>query len=140
MLSSGGRVRRATVRRRRAARTASAGCRSTGCGAARPLTELAGDETGQTGLAVVLTQVQTEGTAMSGLEWFLSATLFVLYIVLLFTVCMLTFKKGHTLLGILGIFFPFLWLIGAILPAKRGSRFDVEQATRYQQNMADMTR
>jgi hypothetical protein len=77
---------------------------------------------------------------MSGLEWFFSATFFVLYIVLLFTVCMLTFKKGHTLLGIIGIFFPILWLIGAILPAKRGSRFDVEQSMRYQANMADMTR
>jgi hypothetical protein len=53
---------------------------------------------------------------------------------------MLTFKKGHTLLGIIGIFFPILWLIGAILPAKRGSRFDVEQSMRYQANMADMTR
>jgi hypothetical protein len=40
----------------------------------------------------------------------------------------LTFKKGHTLLGILGIFLPFLWLIGAILPAKPGSRFAAEQA------------
>jgi hypothetical protein len=77
---------------------------------------------------------------MSGLEWFFSVTFFVLYIVLLFTVCMLTFKKGHTLLGIIGIFFPILWLIGAILPAKRGSRFDVEQSMRYQANMADMTR
>lgn len=77
---------------------------------------------------------------MSGLEWFFSATLFVLYIVFLFTVCALTFRKGHTVLGIVGIFFPILWLVGAILPAKRGSRFDVEQAARYQANMADMTR
>ncbi|MGD9890027.1 MAG: hypothetical protein AB7R89_21780 [Dehalococcoidia bacterium] len=77
---------------------------------------------------------------MSGLEWIFSVTLFVLYIGLLFTVCMLTFKKGHTLLGIIGIFFPILWLVGAILPAKRGSRFDVEQSMRYQANMADMTR
>jgi hypothetical protein len=28
-------------------------------------------------------------------------------------------------LGIVGIFIPFLWLIGAILPAKPGSRYDV---------------
>ena len=77
---------------------------------------------------------------MSGLEWILSITLFVLYIVFLFTVCALTFKKGHTVLGIIGIFFPILWLIGAILPAKKGSRFEVEQAMRYQANMAEMTR
>ena len=77
---------------------------------------------------------------MSFLEWFLSFTLFALYIVCLFTVCLMTFKKGHTLLGIIGIFFPFLWLIGAILPAKRGSRYEVEQAMRYQAQMAEMTR
>ena len=41
-----------------------------------------------------------------------------------FTVCTLTFKKGHTLLGIVGIFLPFLWLIGAIPPGQApGSRF-----------------
>jgi hypothetical protein len=51
-----------------------------------------------------------------------------------------TFRKGHALLGILGIVFPILWLIAAILPAKRGSRFAVEQATRYPATMADMTR
>lgn len=77
---------------------------------------------------------------MSGLEWILSVTLFVIYIVCLFTVCMLTFKKGHVVLGIVGIIFPILWLIGAILPAKRGSRFDVEQGMRRQAAMEEMTR
>jgi len=68
---------------------------------------------------------------MTLLESFLSSAFFVLYLVCLFTVCLLTFRKGHILLGILGIFLPFLWLIGAVLPAKRGSRYDVEQAERY---------
>lgn len=77
---------------------------------------------------------------MSGLEWIFAAALFALYIVCLVTVCMLCFRKGYMLLGIIGIFFPILWLIGAILPAKPGSRFDVEQAARYRANMADMTR
>jgi hypothetical protein len=77
---------------------------------------------------------------MSTLEWIFSVTLFTLYIFLLFTVCALTFRKGHTVLGIVGIFLPILWLIGAILPAKRGSRYDVEQSMRYQANMAEMTR
>jgi len=69
---------------------------------------------------------------MNALDWFLSATLFLLYIFCLFTVCSLTFRKGHVILGIVGIFLPFLWLIGAILPAKRGSAYDMQQATRYQ--------
>jgi hypothetical protein len=58
---------------------------------------------------------------MTTLEWILSAALIFIYVALLFTVCALTFRKGYVILGILGIFFPFLWLIGAILPTKRGS-------------------
>lgn len=63
---------------------------------------------------------------MSFLEWTLTITLAVVYIWLLFTVCIVTFRKGHIVLGIFGIFLPFLWLIGAILPARRGSAYDVE--------------
>jgi hypothetical protein len=48
---------------------------------------------------------------------------------------MLTFQKGHTLLGIVGIFLPFLWLIGAILPAKKGSRYEVAQEIATQQQV-----
>jgi hypothetical protein len=63
---------------------------------------------------------------MTWLEYFLSFMLVMLYIGCLFTVCLLTFKKGRWLLGIVGIFFPILWLIGAILPARRGSRYEME--------------
>jgi hypothetical protein len=45
----------------------------------------------------------------------------------LFTVCMMTFQKGRTVLCIIGISLPFLWLIGAFLPAKPGSRWEVSQ-------------
>lgn len=72
-------------------------------------------------------------------EWLLWALLVSFYIVCLFTVCRLTFQKGHTLLGIVGIFVPFLWLIGAILPAKPGSRFDIEQQTASQVAMQQYT-
>jgi hypothetical protein len=60
---------------------------------------------------------------MTGLEWFFSFTLGVLYIFLIFTVCLLCFRKGHWVLGIAGIFLPFLWLIGAVIPARRGSTY-----------------
>ncbi len=53
---------------------------------------------------------------MSGLEWFLGTTLAVLYLFILFTAGMLTFRKGHLVLFFLGIVLPFLWLIGAVLP------------------------
>jgi hypothetical protein len=61
------------------------------------------------------------------LEWILSTTLFVIYIACLFTVCSLTFRKGYVMLGIVGIFLPFLWLIGAILPVKPGSSMAAQQ-------------
>ena len=59
---------------------------------------------------------------MSVLDWFFTSFFIFLYIFLLFTVCLLTFRKGYILLGIIGIFLPFLWLIGAILPDKRVSQ------------------
>lgn len=77
---------------------------------------------------------------MSTLDWILSATFFMLYFLMIFTVCFLTFQKGHWVLGIVGIFLPILWLIGAILPAKRGSRYEVQQAMRDQAQIAEMTR
>jgi hypothetical protein len=69
---------------------------------------------------------------MSVLDWILVSILFVLYVGLLVTVCTLTIQKGYIVLGILGIFIPWLWLIGAILPAKRGSRYQVKEALRLQ--------
>jgi uncharacterized membrane protein len=44
-----------------------------------------------------------------------------LYLVLLFTVAIMTFRKGHWVLGLIGFIFPILWLIGAVLPARRGA-------------------
>lgn len=75
---------------------------------------------------------------MTVLEWILSLALFTLYVVALFTVCSLTFQKGRIVLGIVGIFVPFLWLIGAVLPAKRGSRYELEQQTRYRMQAAEV--
>ena len=77
---------------------------------------------------------------MTTLDWILSVTFFMLYFFMIFTVCYLTFQKGHWVLGIIGIFLPILWLIGAILPAKRGSRYEVQQAMRDQAQIAEMTR
>jgi hypothetical protein len=69
---------------------------------------------------------------MSVLDWVLASLLFSIYFFCLFTVCMLTFRKGYVLLGIIGIFIPFLWLIGAILPAKRGSQYESAASMRVQ--------
>jgi hypothetical protein len=63
----------------------------------------------------------------TGLEWILRIILVAFYICCIFTVCLLTFQKGHTLLGIVGIFIPLLWLVGAILPARQGSTYEARQ-------------
>ena len=77
---------------------------------------------------------------MTGTESALAVGYLIIYIILLFTVAMYTFRKGRIVLFIVGIFFPILWLIGAILPAKEGSRYDIEQAERYNAQMRDYTR
>ena len=77
---------------------------------------------------------------MSGLEWFFGFLLFSFYITCLFTVCIMTFQKGHLVLGILGIFLPLLWLVGAFLPAKQGSRYDINQQIAYQRQVEQYTR
>ena len=39
----------------------------------------------------------------------------ILYIVLLITLGVMTLRKGHIFLFIIGIFIPLFWLIGAIM-------------------------
>ena len=68
-------------------------------------------------------------------QWMAWMFLFMFYITCLFTVCGLTFRKGRTILGIVGIFIPLLWLVGAVLPAKPGSRYEVEQQMATQAQM-----
>ncbi len=53
---------------------------------------------------------------MSFLEWLLMAILFTIYLTCIFTVAAIAFRNGHWILGILGIFFPVFWLVGAVLP------------------------
>jgi hypothetical protein len=45
-----------------------------------------------------------------------------LYLVLLVTLAVLSFRKGHWVLGLIGFIFPLFWVIGAILPSRRGYR------------------
>ncbi len=56
---------------------------------------------------------------MSGTGWI---TLSILYLVLICTLGVMTFRKGHWVLGVIGIIFPVLWLFGAILPSRRAYR------------------
>ena len=62
--------------------------------------------------------------AATTLEWILISSLGLIYIALVFTVASVTLRKGYMGLFIIGIFFPILWLIGALLKPKPGSSYD----------------
>jgi len=55
---------------------------------------------------------------MSALEWTIFFGLAVLYLALLFFFGIRTFQRGRLVLGFLGVFLPFLWVIGGLLPDK----------------------
>jgi hypothetical protein len=60
---------------------------------------------------------QNGADIMSGTLWF--TTLGIIYLVLLCTLAVLSFRKGHWVLGLIGFIFPVLWIVGAILPGRR---------------------
>ena len=40
----------------------------------------------------------------------------ILYLVLVFTLGVITLRKGHWVMFIFGIFLPLFWVIGAVIP------------------------
>jgi hypothetical protein len=50
---------------------------------------------------------------MSTFLWFLLA---VVYLTALVSLGVTTLRKGHTFLFIVGIIFPLLWIMGALMP------------------------
>jgi hypothetical protein len=44
----------------------------------------------------------------------------ILYFILLVTLGIITLRKGHWVMFIIGIFIPLFWIIGALIPAKQG--------------------
>ena len=43
----------------------------------------------------------------------------VIYFALMITLGIMTLRKGHWVMFIIGIIFPILWLVGALMPARR---------------------
>jgi hypothetical protein len=43
------------------------------------------------------------------------------YLVIAFTLGLMTLRKGHWVMFIIGIFIPIFWLIGALIPPKRAA-------------------
>ncbi len=44
-----------------------------------------------------------------------------IYLVLMITLGILSIRKGHWVMFIVGIFIPLFWIIGAMLPPKRSA-------------------
>ncbi|HEY2208330.1 MAG TPA: hypothetical protein VGH26_03480 [Gaiellaceae bacterium] len=51
--------------------------------------------------------------------WGIGAGGVILYLVLLFVLGMTCLRKGHWVMFIIGIFIPFFWIIGAVIPPAR---------------------
>jgi hypothetical protein len=43
----------------------------------------------------------------------------ILYFILLVTLGLITIRKGHWVMFIVGIFIPLFWIIGALMPARQ---------------------
>jgi hypothetical protein len=43
----------------------------------------------------------------------------ILYFILLVTVGIITIRKGHWVMFIIGIFIPLFWIIGALMPSRQ---------------------
>jgi hypothetical protein len=51
--------------------------------------------------------------------WGIGSGIGILYFVLMLTLGILTLRKGHWVMFIVGIFIPLFWLIGAVIPPAR---------------------
>ena len=45
-----------------------------------------------------------------------------LYLIILFTLGLMTLRKGHWVMFIVGIFIPLFWLVGAVIPPAKTAR------------------
>jgi hypothetical protein len=43
----------------------------------------------------------------------------IIYFILVVTLGVMSIRKGHWIMFIIGFFLPFFWLIGALMPSRR---------------------
>lgn len=53
--------------------------------------------------------------------WGIGGGLAILWIVLMITLGVMTLRKGHWVMFVLGIFLPLFWIIGAVIPPTASS-------------------
>ena len=51
-------------------------------------------------------------------KWDMGWLIGAIYVVLLITLGVISIRKGHWIMFILGLFVPLFWLIGALLPSR----------------------
>jgi hypothetical protein len=61
----------------------------------------------------------SEKCSTGGIEMFWAITGGIIYFVLIVTLGVMSLRKGHWVMFIIGIFLPFFWLIGALMPSRR---------------------
>jgi hypothetical protein len=54
--------------------------------------------------------------------WGIGGGLAFLWLVLMITLGITTLRKGHWVMFIVGIFLPFFWIIGAVIPPKQAAQ------------------
>jgi hypothetical protein len=57
--------------------------------------------------------------AKGGTMWWGIGFGFFVYLVLLLTLGIITLRKGHWVMFIIGLFIPLFWIIGALIPPAR---------------------
>jgi hypothetical protein len=54
--------------------------------------------------------------------WGIGGGLAFIWLVLMITLGVMTLRKGHWVMFILGIFLPLFWIIGALIPPKHAAQ------------------
>ena len=68
---------------------------------------------------------------MSNTEILIASGLGAIYIALLLTLAVTTYRKGHIWLFAIGFVIPVLWLVGALLKSKPGSKAARQESERW---------
>jgi ABC-type multidrug transport system permease subunit len=56
-----------------------------------------------------------------GIDMVWTFTVGIIYLILMITLGVMTIRKGHWIIFIIGFFLPFFWLIGALMPSRRAA-------------------
>jgi hypothetical protein len=63
----------------------------------------------------------SENVLQGGIDMVWTFTAGIIYLILMITLGLMTIRKGHWIIFIIGFFLPFFWLIGALMPSRRAA-------------------